>query len=167
MLGGVVNAANEGHRFIHHHNFAVHSTEQVGAHAEQTRAGIVIAEHHPCGGELVNKFVAEIRRTISVEQNLDFYTATGGMQQCAVQLPAHVVFKPDKRFEKDFLLCVANRLKNRRIKVIAIFQQRNTVTFLPCAFHKWISALSGAWSERCRQLSKASAVGLLAWAFFT
>lgn len=167
MLSGVVNAAHERYRFVHHHDFAVHTAEQVGAHAEQARAGVVIAEHHARGGELINKFIAEIRRAIPVEQNLDFYTAPGGLQQRAVQLSANVVFKPDKRFQEYFLLCVANRLKDRRIKVIAVFQQRNAVTFLPCAFHKCISALSGAWSERCRQLSKASAVGLLAWAFLT
>ena len=167
MFGGVVNAAHERHRFVHYDDFAVHAAEQVGAHAEQTRTGIVIAEHHAGGGELINKFIAKIRRAISIEQGLDFYPAPGGMQQYAVQLPANVVFKPDKRFKVDFLLCVANRLKDRRIKVIAVFQQRNTVTFLPGAFHKWISALSGAWSERCRQFNNASAVGLLACAFFT
>jgi hypothetical protein len=50
------------------------------------------------------------------------------------------------------------------------WQEGNRITllengdnFYPAVFE----ALSGAWSERCRQFSNASAVGLLACAFFT
>ena len=84
-----------------------------------------------------------------------------------MQLLADVVFEPDKGFEDHFLLGVINCLKHGRVILVPVDQQRDPVAFLPGTFHKWISALSGAWSERCRQLRSARAVGLLAWAFFT
>lgn len=65
------------------------------------------------------------------------------------------------------MLRAVYRIKNGGVIFVPVDQQRDPVAFLPGTFHKWISALSGAWSERWRQLSNASAVGLLAWAFFT
>ena len=167
MFRRVVNAADKRYRLIHHHNFAVHPAEKVGPHAEQARAGIVVAEYHACGGQFIDERIAEVRRAVAIQQYFNFDAALCGAQEHAMQLLADVVFEPDKGFEDHFLLGVINCLKHGRVILVPVDQQRNPVAFLPGTFHKWISALSGAWSERCRQLRSARAVGLLAWAFFT
>ena len=72
VFGGVVNAANEGDSAVHDDNFAVHPAKDVGAHPKQRRARIVIAEHHACGGQLVDERVAKIGRAVAVEQHFHF-----------------------------------------------------------------------------------------------
>ncbi|MNS96137.1 hypothetical protein D3C72_1304230 [compost metagenome] len=131
VLVGVVDPAHERDIAIHHHNFAVHPAKDVGTHAEERRARIVIAEHHACGGQLVDEAVAEVGRTVSVEQHFDFDTALSRAQHGLMELTAHVVLEPDKSFENNFLLCRIEGSKNGGIILIAIFQQRNLVTFSP------------------------------------
>jgi hypothetical protein len=91
MFGGVVNAADKRHRLIDHHNFAVHAAEKIGAHAEQARAGIVVAENHARGRQFIDELIAQIRRAVAVEQHFDFDAARAARSSTrAAVCPRHL-----------------------------------------------------------------------------
>ena len=78
VLGGVIDAPDEGRRLIDHHDFAVHAAEQIGAHAEQARARIVVAKNHAGGTQLIDETLTQVGRTVAVEQYFDPYPAACG-----------------------------------------------------------------------------------------
>ena len=75
MLGGVIQPANKGDTRVDHHNFAMHPAKHIGAHTKKARAGIVVAEHHASCRQFIDKFIAEIRRTVAIQQDFRFYPA--------------------------------------------------------------------------------------------
>ena len=77
MFSGIINAADKCHRVIDHHDFTVHAAKDIGPQTEQTWTGIVVAEDDASRGERIDEFIAEIRRTIAVEQHFDIHAATG------------------------------------------------------------------------------------------
>lgn len=79
MLGGVVNATDKRHRLINDDDFAVHPAKEIGTHAEQARAGIVVAEHNACGSELIHERIAKIGRAIAIQQRYYLCTANESM----------------------------------------------------------------------------------------
>ncbi len=122
MFGGVVNTADKGGGVVDYHDFTVHATEQIGAHPHQLRTRIVVAENHASGGELADKFIAEIRGTIAVEEHLHLDAAAGSLEQDRVQPPAYLIFKPDKGFEDHPPAGATDGRKQRRIVLVAILQ---------------------------------------------
>ncbi len=75
MLGGVIQPANKGDTRVDHHNFAMHPAKHIGAHTKKARAGIVVAEHHASCRQFIDKLIAEIRRTVAIQQDFRFYPA--------------------------------------------------------------------------------------------
>ena len=94
-------------------------------------AGIVVAEHNACGSEFIHERIAKIGRAIAIQQRFNFDAALGGAQQHAVQLFAHIIFKPDKGLEDHFMLRVVYRIKNGGVIFVPVDQQRDPVAFLP------------------------------------
>jgi len=136
MLGGVVNAADKRHGTVDHHNLTVHPAENVGAHTQQRRARIVVAEHDAGGGELADELIAKIGRAVAIQQYLNIHPALGGTQQHGVQLAAHVVVKPDKGFQDHLTLCLLNGFEHSRVVFVTVLQQLDAVSFSPSAFHR-------------------------------
>ena len=114
----------------------MHTAKEIGAHTEQTRARIVVAENNACYGQLFDKTVAKIRRAVTVQQHLCLDSALGGSEQGGMQLFSDRIFKPDKGLKDNFLLCLCNGVKDGGIVLIAVFQQLNLIAFTPAIFHK-------------------------------
>ncbi|CSP54431.1 Uncharacterised protein [Shigella sonnei] len=75
MLGGVIQPANKGDTRVDHHNFAMHPAKHIGAHTKKARAGIVVAEHYASCRQFIDKLIAEIRRTVAIQQDFRFNPA--------------------------------------------------------------------------------------------
>jgi len=109
----------------------VHAAEHVCAHTKQRRARIVVTEYHACCGEFPYKVVVEVGGAIAVEQHFDMYPTLGCTQDNGMQLAAHTVIEPDEGLKEHPTLRLINGSKDRRVKLIAIFQQLDPVTALP------------------------------------
>ena len=122
MFGGVVDPTDKGDAIVDQHDLAVHPAKQVGAHPENLRARVVIAENDSRRGQFRNKLIAEIRRTVAVEQHFHADAALRRRQHRLVQLAAHVILEPDKGFYINFVLCFIDGAKYGGEKHIAVFQ---------------------------------------------
>ena len=136
MFSGVIDAADKGNMVINDHNFSMHTAKEIGAHTEQAWARIVVAENNAGYGQLFNKTVAQIRRTVAIQQHLCFDASPGGFEQRGMQPFSDRIFKPDKGLKDNFLLCLLNGVKDGGVELIAIFQQLNLIAFTPAIFHK-------------------------------
>jgi len=64
-----------GYTRVDHHNFAMHPAKHIGAHTKKARAGIVVAEHYASCRQFIDKLIAEIRRTVAIQQDFRFNPA--------------------------------------------------------------------------------------------
>ena len=182
VVGGEVDAPDEGARAVDHQQLAVEAAEHVGTDAEQGRLLVVGAEAHPGVGQRSEESVGERRRAVAVDGQFDPHAAARGLDQPPVQFVADLVLEQDEGLDEDFRPRFADGGERAGEELLAVLQQLDAVAGTPCAFGRArvgqspaaavahrsapdssrMPASNGAWSDRCDHGCAFSTVGSIA-----
>ncbi|MNG92835.1 hypothetical protein D3C79_517810 [compost metagenome] len=144
VVSAIIDATNEGLLAIDHHDLAVQAPEKVGPHTDQPRLRI---EHVKADADFshgADEGLRQVSGAITIDHDLDPYTALRRFDQHLLQFLAHLVIKEDKGLQQHFFLGVCNRGENAGVVVLTIDQQLHTVAVYPGSVHRLTSAASGA-----------------------
>jgi hypothetical protein len=162
VVGRVVDAADEGDLAVDHHDLAVHAAQQVrpqpkGAGRGRTRAR---ARRPRAAREEAR---GQVGRAPAVDGDVDLHAAPGGGDQRLVQLQADLVLEQDEGLDDHLALGVGDAGEHAREELLAVLQQGELVARIQrrsmAVSQRWISATSGAWSDRCDQGRRGSTTG--------
>jgi len=159
VVGRIVDAADESQARINDHQLAVQAAEHVQAPPQQTRLRREDVDLHARRGQWLDEGVAQVGRAIAVHRQGHVHAALGRIQQGRVQRPSHLVGREDEGLEQHLLAGLPDGLEHRGKEGLAVLQQFDVIDGLPVGLHTRISAISGAWSDRCDQGRAASTCG--------
>jgi len=143
MVGGEVDAADEGDFRVDHDDLAMQAPEHVQALAEQALAGVEHVDPHADAGHLFDETGRQVGRAKAVHRHIDARAAFGRGNQCLLQLEADLVLEQDEGFQQHFLFRIGNAFENGRKELFAVFQQLKTIPISPVEFHRCISTARG------------------------
>ncbi|EWS52892.1 hypothetical protein X551_04317 [Methylibium sp. T29] len=160
VIGRIVDAADEGALAVHHHDLAVHAAEQVGAPAEQPRAGVEHVHAHAGLGERADEGRRQVGRAEAVDRDVDLRAVACRRQQRGMQREPDLVLEQDEGLQQHLVARRGDGLEHAREVGLAVLQQREAVAVDPAwRAHSEISAASGAWSDRCDHGLRGSTMG--------
>src|SRR5690606_20191496 len=138
-----VDPADKGQLAIHHHQLAVHPTENIDAFAEQTLTRIEHVDAYAGLDHGSGKIATQISRSVAIDGDVYADTALGRTDQNFLQAGANLVLIKDERFQQDFFFRCCNGVEDRWEKLFAIFQQLKTIPVSPVKIHNLISTARG------------------------
>lgn len=143
VIGGEVDAADEGDFPVDHHDLAMQAAEQVDPLAQQPLAWIEHLDADADIGHRRHEFGGEVGRAITIHGDIHGRTALRRSDQRLLQFDADLVFEEDEGLEQDFLLGLSNGLEHTRKEFLSVFQQLKTISVSPVKLHRCNSTASG------------------------
>jgi hypothetical protein len=147
VIDRVVDAADERHGVVDHHQLAMHAAKHAEPPAEQASHRLVAAHPHPGGEQRTEQLGTEVRRSPAVDQHMHLRAVASRLQQRLLQLAAHLVVHQDEGLEQHLAPRLRDGLEHTRVVRLSVLEQDNLVAVGPSEGHSWISAASGAWSD--------------------
>src|SRR5690554_1571088 len=144
MVRTEINTADKSQCAVHHHDLAMHTAEQIGAHPQTPRLRIKNMKAHPYGGHGRNVVLRQVGRAVAIHRNVNSHAARSRLDDDALQLLADFVLENNEGFQNDAAFGLADGLEDGGKEFLAVLQQLQRIARCPPYGHSVSSTASGA-----------------------